>query len=407
MVPDAIDVPAAPRAVPLGIYVHVPFCARRCGYCAFVTTAPGDGVAAEDWDRTHRRWARAATAEVATADRLLGDDRPSLTSVYFGGGTPTAVDPGLLADVLRSIRDHFEVRPDLEVTVEANPDGLRDGQLDRLVGAGVTRCSFGLQSAVPRVLELLDRTHPPELAVAAVEAARRAGAAHVGLDLIHGTPGETPEDWAASIELALGCDIDHLSAYALGIEPGTRLAARVRRGALPPPDPDEAADRYEQLDRMCRAAGFEWYELSNWARSPGARSRHNLLTWRDQNWWGVGPGAHSHVGDVRWWNHTDLATWAGAATDGGLPASGGEHLGRGQRRAERIMLGIRLAEGLPVRPRDAGTDVAQRHDSVDVDRAVLAGLVDDGLLEHSADRIRLSDRGRLLGDLVVRRLLEV
>ena len=395
MLPTDADVPAAPGDVPLGLYVHVPFCARRCGYCAFVTTAPGDGVPRSDWSRTHQQWAAAAVAEVATADRLLGADRPALTSIYFGGGTPTAVDATLLVQVLDAIRERFDVRSDLEVTVESNPDGLVPGQLETLVGAGVTRCSFGLQSAVPRVLDLLDRTHPPELAIAAVDAARRAGARHVGLDLIYGTPGERPEDWAATVDLALGCSIDHLSAYALAVEPGTKLAARVRRGDLPVPDPDEAADRYLVIDDACRHAGMDRYELSNWSRGESARCRHNLLTWRDHHWWGVGPGAHSHIGDHRWWNHADLGRWSAAALAAELPAAGGERLDAAQRRTERVMLGLRLTEGLPTADADGPT----------LDPAEVHALVAEGLVDVGDERIRLSDRGRLLADHVVRRLL--
>jgi len=393
--PTATTVPAAPGDVPLGLYVHVPFCIRRCGYCAFVTTAPGDGVSETDWDRTHQVWAEAAMAELATADRLLGADRPALTSVYFGGGTPTAIDPALVARILDAVRARFDVCHDLEVTIEANPDGLRSGQFERLVEAGVTRCSLGLQSAVPRVLDLLDRTHPPELAAAAVEAARRAGVHHVGLDLIYGTPGERPEDWAASIDLALGCGIDHLSVYALAIEPGTKLAARVRRGDLRAPDPDEAADRYLTVDRACRDAGLHRYELSNWAREESARCRHNLLTWRDHHWWGIGPGAHSHVGDHRWWNHSDLGVWSRAAVAGDLPAEGGEVLDDDQRRTERLMLGLRLDDGIPSTDEGGPT----------VDPEAVRSLVEDGLIEADGTRVRLSDRGRLLADHVIRRLL--
>ena len=373
----------------LGLYVHVPFCARRCGYCAFVTYAPDELTA----DQTHRRWADAALAEVAVADRelrrLLDEDLPALTSVYVGGGTPTAVEPGLLVGVLDEVRRRFAVRTDLEVTVEANPDGLADGRLDALRSGGATRVSFGMQSAVPRVLRLLDRTHDPDRVPLAVEAARRAGFEHVSLDLIHGTPGERPEDWATTVDAALATGIDHLSAYALAVEPGTKLAARVRRGELPPPSPDDAADRYEVVDRRCEAAGLRWYELSNWARSPSARSRHNLLYWRDRDWWGVGPGAHSHVGDLRWWNEAGLDAWAGAALAGRSPAAGREVLTDDERRTERLMLGIRLAEGVPASWAAPGTAEELRG---------------DGLVDVAGGRISLTPAGRLLADLVVRRL---
>jgi putative oxygen-independent coproporphyrinogen III oxidase len=376
----------------LGIYVHVPFCARRCGYCAFVTFAPGPATA----EAAHRRWTDAAVAEVAVADRELGPDRPPLTSVFLGGGTPTAVAPALLEEVLDEVRRRFEVAGDLEVSVEANPDGLADGQLDELAALGVTRVSFGMQSAIPRVLELLDRTHNPESVPRAVEAARAAGIASVSLDLIHGTPGETAADWDRTIDAALSLDPDHLSAYALGVEPGTKLAARVRSGELPEPSPDEAAERYEALAARADAAGLRWYEVSNWARTPGDRCRHNLLYWRDDDWWGIGPGAHSHVGDRRWWNLAGLEEWAETALAGRVPVAGSEVLTSEQRALERVMLGVRLAEGLPL-------DVVP-------EPGALPRLVDDGLVVvverdgHGPARLVLTDRGRLLADTVVRAL---
>lgn len=372
--------------VPLGIYLHVPFCIRRCGYCAFVTYAEGE-VGDPD---AHARWARAAVREVALADRVLGPDRPPLTSVFVGGGTPTMLDPAVLAWVLDEVRDRFDAVPDPEVTIEANPDGLRPGQLRALHDLGATRMSFGMQSASPRVLELLDRTHDPDRAPVAVAEARAAGFDHVSLDLIYGTPGERPQDWQRTVDTALACDVDHLSAYALGVEDGTRLAARVRRGELPAPTGDEAAERYEVMDERCATAGLDWYEISNWAAGPGARCRHNLLYWRNHHWWGIGPGAHSHVGGVRWWNHAGLDRWQDALATGGSPAAGHEVLTVSQRRLEGVLVGIRLAEGLDL-------NAVDRRDAV-------PSLLDDGLVRLDGDRIVLTRSGRLLADLVVRRL---
>ena len=364
----------------------MPFCVRRCGYCAFVTYAEGE-VGDPD---AHEHWAGAARREVALADRILGPERPPLTSVFVGGGTPTMLDPALLAGVLATISRHFDTAPDLEVTVEANPDGLRDGQLMRLRHAGATRMSFGMQSAAPRVLSLLDRTHDPERAPLAVAEARAAGFDHVSVDLIYGTPGERPSDWTRSLDAALATDVDHLSAYALGIEPSTKLAARVRRGELPTPSDDEAADRYEVLDATCAAAGLSWYEVSNWARSPSSHCRHNLLYWRNHHWWGIGPGAHSHVGGVRWWNPAGLDDWATPWAEDRSPAAGHEVLDDEQRSMERVLLGIRLAEGL-------AREFVPRPDAVD-------GLIADGLVRVGNDRIVLTTTGRLLADLVVGRL---
>jgi len=386
-----LDLPPPARAevptTPLGLYLHVPFCVRRCGYCAFTTYAEGE-VGDPD---AHRRWAAAARQEVDLADRVLGPDRPPVHSIYVGGGTPTMVDPALLGGVLDHVRRRFAVADDLEVTVEANPDGLRDGQLADLRARGTTRVSFGMQSIVGRVLELLDRTHDPERSLAAVAEARVAGFDHVSLDLIYGTPGERPEDWAATVDAALGTGIDHLSAYALGIEPGTKLAARVRSGALAEPSGDDAAARYEEVDRRCAAAGLDWYELSNWSTGPGAECRHNVGVWQDHHWWGIGPGAHSHVGGLRWWNHPAFGDWQDPLADGRSPVAGWEAPDAGQRVLERVMLGIRLAEGLPVA-------VLPRPEAVD-------GLVADGLVVRRGDRVVLEDRGRMLADLVVRRLM--
>ena len=373
---------------PLGIYVHVPFCVRRCGYCAFNTYA----LDAVGPDAT-ATFVDAAVAEVTLAAAQLGG-RPPLTSVFFGGGTPTTLRAEQLARILDAVRERFEVRPDLEVTVEANPDGLYDGQLAALRDAGVTRLSFGLQSVRPRVLELLDRTHGPDQALQAVRDAHAAGFEHVSLDLIYGTPGEREDDWQATLDAAIDSGVDHISAYALSIEPSTKLAARVRRGALPSPDDDVAAQRYEVAEASLRAAGFEWYELSNWSRSTAGRCRHNLLYWRNQNWWGVGPGAHSHLSGVRWWNLDAPDAWstpllASARADGHV--GGHEVLDVDQREMERVLTGIRLSEGL----------------SVDADsaRRLASNNAVQTLVDSRDGRVHLTREGRLLADEVVRALV--
>lgn len=381
--PDPGDV----ARTPLGIYLHVPFCERRCGYCAFRTVAVG----ARPERRDVRRLLAGVRAELDLADATLGPDRPPLTSLYLGGGTPTMLDPDDVATLMGVVTDRFATSDALEVTIESNPDGLAPGQLSALRSAGVTRVSFGLQSVRPRVLQLLDRTHDPVRALDAVADARRAGFDHVSLDLIHGTPGERPEDWEATLRAAIETGVDHISAYALGIEPGTKLAARVRTGELAPPSSDEAADRYLLADELLARAGFEWYELSNWARTPDARCAHNLLAWRNHHWWGVGPSAHSHVAGRRWWNHDQLDAWADALDAGASPESGSELPDQRARSIEVVMLGIRLAEGLPL---------------VSVpDRAGLARVVDDGLAAVDGDRLVLSLQGRLLADHVVRELV--
>jgi oxygen-independent coproporphyrinogen-3 oxidase len=279
------------------------------------------------------------------------------------------------------------------VTTEANPDSVDERSLALLRAGGVTRVSLGMQSAAPHVLAVLDRTHTPGRAVAAAAAARGAGFEHVNLDLIYATPGETAADFAASLDAAVDAGVDHVSAYALIVEEGTRLAARVRRGELPAPDDDVAAARYEQADEALSAHGLSWYEVSNWAR-PGGECRHNLGYWRGDDWWGIGPGAHSHVGGVRWWNVRHPATYAERLRSGRSPAEGRETLTAEQRHAEDVMLRLRLRTGLPR---------AVVRDDAAVRRAVADGLLDAGTAE--AGVLVLTRRGRLLADAVVRDLV--
>jgi oxygen-independent coproporphyrinogen-3 oxidase len=376
---------AGSGARPLGFYVHVPYCAARCGYCDFNTYVAGPEERA--------RWRDAALAEVALAARVLGGGRP-VDTVFFGGGTPTLLPPEDLLAVLAAIDARLGLRPDAEVTVEANPESVTPGSLAALRAGGATRVSLGMQSASARVLEVLGRAHTPGRAIAAAAEARAAGFAHVSLDLMLGTPGETDADVAASLDAALAAGADHVSLYGLILEPGTRLTARVRRGDLAAPDDDAIARRYEAADARLAAHGFAWYELANWARGAGARCRHNLGYWRGADWWGVGPGAHSHVGGVRWWNVLRPAAWREALAAGRSPAAGRETPGAAARRLEQVMLGVRLAEGLALRDGERATaaDHAAR------------GLLGPGALR--AGRAVLTLRGRLLADAVVRELAQ-
>ncbi|HEX5542703.1 MAG TPA: radical SAM family heme chaperone HemW, partial [Micromonospora sp.] len=282
-----------------GVYVHVPFCASRCGYCDFNTyTAAelGGGGSRESY-------ADSVLAELRLAARVLADSPPAqVDTVFVGGGTPTLLPPDDLARILDGIHGTWGLAEDAEVTTEANPESVTPASLKALRAAGYTRISLGMQSAAPRVLALLDRQHSAGRAPAAAVEAREAGFDHVNLDLIYGTPGESANDFAASLAAVIGAGVDHVSAYALIIEEGTRLSTRMRRGEVPYPSDDVAADRYLAAEAALDAAGFSWYEVSNWARTPAARCRHNLLYWQGGDWWGLGPGAHSHVGGVRWWN---------------------------------------------------------------------------------------------------------
>lgn len=372
---------------PFGFYAHVPFCSVRCGYCDFNTyTADelGPGV-------SRSTYADQAVAEVRLARRVLGQGAPVVETVFLGGGTPTLLPAADLGLILGAIGDEFGLAPDAEVTTEANPDSVDLAYLSALREAGYTRVSFGMQSAVPSVLAVLDRTHDPERVPLVVEAARAAGFDQVSLDLIYGTPGESAEDWGATLDAALACAPDHVSAYSLIVEDGTALARRVRRGELPMPDDDDLADKYVQAEERLVAAGLGWYEVSNWARDDDARCRHNLAYWTGADWWGVGPGAHSHVGGVRWWNVKHPAAYAGRLAAGDSPAHAREVLDAATRRVERVLLEVRLRGGL-----DA---------SLVEDPAVLRGLVADDLVEDRPDRVVLTRRGRLLADGVVHRLL--
>jgi oxygen-independent coproporphyrinogen-3 oxidase len=376
---------------PFGIYVHVPFCTVRCGYCDFNTYTASE--LGDQPGASRATYAEAAIAEIRLARRVLGDRDLPVETVFFGGGTPTLLGAADLASILAAIAAEFGLAPGVEVTTEANPDSVAIWDLTELREAGFTRMSFGMQSAVDHVLHTLDRTHDPLRVPAVVEWSRQAGFEQVSLDLIYGTPGESLTDWAASLEVALGCHPDHLSAYALIVEEGTALARRIARGELAMPDDDDLADKYLLADHRLAEAGLEWYEVSNWARDTGARCRHNELYWTGGHWWGVGPGAHSHVGGVRWWNVKHPAAYAARLGEQVSPAAAREILGAETRRVERVMLELRVRDGLPVLALDAHG------------RASVADLIARELVELHAERLVLTRQGRLLADAVVRDLL--
>ncbi|HWR46896.1 MAG TPA: radical SAM family heme chaperone HemW [Pseudonocardiaceae bacterium] len=374
---------------PFGVYVHVPFCATRCGYCDFNTYTPGELGSSSSLSS----WLDAVRRELDLAARVLGKPVPADT-VFVGGGTPSLLGAGGLAAVLNAIRRSLGLAPGAEVTTEANPESTAPEFFAGIAAAGYTRVSLGMQSAAPHVLAVLDRVHTPGRPVAAATQARAAGIGQVSLDLIYGTPGETSDDLAASLDAVLTAGVDHVSAYALVVEAGTALARRVAHGELPGPDDDVLAERYEQIDTALSTAGLRWYEVSNWATSAESRCRHNLGYWAGGNWWGAGPGAHSHVGGVRWWNSKHPARYAAALQVGCSPAAGREVLSSEERHTERVMLGLRLAAGLPLDVLDASGRAA-------ADRAVTDGLATLTL----GDRLVLTRRGRLLADAVVRDLL--
>ncbi|GAB2475868.1 radical SAM family heme chaperone HemW [Xylanimonas ulmi] len=439
--PWVADRPTAPSPLRgrFGVYVHVPFCSVRCGYCDFNTytaTELGGGA-------SQHSYASTALREVALARRVLdasGVTPRPVSTVFFGGGTPTMLPASDLVRILHGVRDAWglaEASGDgegAEVTTEANPDSVTPASLRELADGGFTRVSFGMQSAVPSVLATLDRTHDPRRIPDVVAWARDAGL-EVSLDLIYGTPGETLDDWRASLEAVLATGVEHVSAYALVVEPGTKMGAQVRRGLLPLPDEDDQATKYELADELLGEAGLEWYEVSNWSK-PGHECRHNLAYWRGDDWWGVGPGAHSYVaaprrsGDargvstgstggmgatggmgvtgepayagVRWWNVKHPRRYAALLEQGRTPGAARELLTAQDDALERVMLGIRLREGLPL---DALTRTG---------RAAVAAMVARGLLDGPAAlgadggvrRALLTLRGRLLADAVVRDLTD-
>ena len=378
---------------PFGFYVHVPFCMTRCGYCDFNTyTAAELGPGA-----SRDSYAGQAIAEIRLARRVLGGAGLPVETVFFGGGTPTLLPPSDLAAILAAIDGEFGLTPGAEVTAEANPETVDERSLAELRAGGVTRVSLGMQSASHHVLGVLDRKHEIGRPERCVAWARSAGFEHVSLDLIYGTPGESDADWIGTVRSAVEAGPDHISAYALIVEEGTRLAARIRRGELPAPDDDVMADRYLAAESLLTGAGLRWYEVSNWAASPGARCRHNLLYWTGGDWWGVGPGAHSHVGGTRWWNVRHPAAYASRIAAGVSPGQGREILTEAERRTERIMLLTRLAAGCPLDELGPGG------------LSAAAAAVSGGLAEpaaHAEGRLRLTPSGRLLADAVIRGLTD-
>jgi len=393
----------------------------RCGYCDFNTYTGGFGPGAQIGD-----YAPSVLAEADLAARVLADAGVSgrlAQTVFFGGGTPTMLDAGELIAILDGLRERIGIAGGAEVTLEANPDTVTREDLRAFADSGFTRVSFGMQSAVPRILAILDRTHTPTRVPLVIEWAKEAGLS-TSVDLIYGTPGESLADWETSVRAALSYDPDHISAYALVVEEGTKMGAQVARGELPTPDPDDEAAKYELVDELLGEAGYAWYEISNFARASASdrasgrasttfehASRHNLAYWRDWDWWGFGPGAHSHVGRMRWWNVKNPGAYAGRLRAGVSPAAAGEILGEEERELERVMLGLRTAEGVEL----DGVPAMAMRDGIVSGLSVcqslsgrVASLISDGFIDGVAaldGRAVLTLRGRLLADYVTRELM--
>ncbi len=358
-----------------GLYVHIPFCLTRCGYCDFNAYAGLDHLSgryvdalADEAEMTKNDW----------ADALF-------VSVFLGGGTPTMLAAGTLDALLTILRQTFRIAADVEITCEANPDTVDQAYLRSLRDAGVTRLSIGVQSFDPAVLRALERLHPADSARAAFHAGRATGFDDINLDLIYGAEGESIESWGATLAEAVALRPDHLSCYALTVEPSTPLGRKVAAGIVRPPEPDAQSRMYELACRALREAGYEHYEISNWAL-PGYRSRHNLGYWQGRPYLGLGAGAHSHRGGRRWWNVRPPAQYIEAVRSGISPVGGEELLSEEDRELERLLLGLRMSDGVPA-------------EWVEMGRA--EPFMAEGLLRADGSRLALTDRGMFVANDVV------
>jgi putative oxygen-independent coproporphyrinogen III oxidase len=377
----------------LSAYVHIPFCASRCGYCDFNTYTAAE-LQRDGTSITAVTYPDRVIAEVNWLRQSNASDDRALSTIFFGGGTPTLIDSKELVRILQSLKTEYGFTDDIEVTTEANPDSVTQQDLETLRAGGFTRISFGHQSSSTKVLALLERTHTPGKTWQAVSDARIAGFEHVSVDLIYGSPGESDEDLSETLDQVAAADVDHVSAYSLIVEPGTRLAARVARGEIPNPSDDVAAHRYELIDSKLQTLGMTWYEVSNWSK-PGGECRHNIAYWRNQDWLGIGPGAHAHTAGTRSWNLKHPAAWAARVDEGVSATADLEVLEPSDINHEDIMLGLRLREGLALSVLgDTGLTQAQL--------AVTEGLLDPA--SFTEGKAVLTFQGRLLADGLVARL---
>jgi oxygen-independent coproporphyrinogen-3 oxidase len=377
----------------LGAYVHVPFCATRCGYCDF-NTYTAQELQRDGTTVSTATYVDRVISEVTRQRTALGNNSQPLTSVFFGGGTPTLLGSTELVRALTSLKKEFGLLANAEITTEVNPDSVNAHDLEILREGGFTRVSFGHQSSAPKVLQLLERTHTPGRTWEAVNWANEAGFEHISVDLIYGSPNETQAELELTLSEVIAADIDHVSAYSLIVEPGTKLAAQVARGEVNAPSDDVAASRYELIDQQLSSAGFEWYEVSNWAK-PGGECKHNLNYWHNQDWIGIGPGAHAHINGLRTWMIKHPAAWAAQVDQNKEPVDGSEVLSAKEIANENIMLGLRLRDGIELATLSpAGIEQANE--------AVTQGLLYSDLF--TLGRVVLTPKGRLLADGLVSRL---
>jgi putative oxygen-independent coproporphyrinogen III oxidase len=384
----------------LSFYVHIPYCVKRCGYCDFNTYTPTDLLSQSSTNNDSASVQTVANGyidlviqEIELARRTVG--KASVPTIFFGGGTPTLLPARDLLRIVDAISGRFSLERRCEITVEANPDSVTKESLATLRAGGINRISFGMQSAVPHVLKVLDRTHRSENLVSATQWAKEVGFDHISVDLIYGTPGESLKDWKDSIDAALALPIDHISAYALIVEHGTKLARQVNSGEITMPDDDETAEKYRMADDSFSQAGFTWYELSNWAR-PGGECSHNIAYWQNSEWWGLGPGAHSHIENSRWWNVKHPNTYRAKITANETPIQEREELSLDNQRTENLMLAIRMKAGIALKNLSEEQCVA-------AEKYVGSEHLDLEKWERGA--LVLTQSGRLIADRIVRELL--
>ena len=378
----------------LAFYIHIPYCVKRCGYCDFNTYTPAELKISTGLEQISNSYIDLLLQEIdSVREQIVGEI--TVPSIFFGGGTPSLMQPNDIGRVISKIKTEFDLPLNSEITLECNPDTVTKDSLENFKKVGINRVSFGMQSAVPHVLATLDRTHKPENLAQATTWANEVGISEISVDLIYGTPGESITDWQTSIDSALALPITHISAYALIIEEGTKLAAQIKRGEVPEVDDDLVADKYLIADEAFKEAGFEWYELSNWSK-PGSESKHNMAYWNGDNWWGAGPGAHSHLNGKRFWNVKHPNLYKERIQNKQSAVADSEVLKKDQIESERLMLLLRLPSGI------------EKQSLNQMQLSELSEFVESGHLDRAnwnQGRATLTLNGRLIADRILRKIL--
>ena len=378
----------------LAFYIHIPYCIKRCGYCDFNTYTPAELKISTGLEQISNSYIDLLLQEIdSVREQIVGEIK--VPSIFFGGGTPSLMQPNDIGRVISKIKNEFDLPLNSEITLECNPDTVTKDSLENFKKVGINRVSFGMQSAVPHVLATLDRTHKPENLAQATTWANEVGISEISVDLIYGTPGESITDWQTSIDSALALPITHISAYALIIEEGTKLAAQIKRGEVPEVDDDLVADKYLIADKAFKEAGFEWYELSNWSK-PGSESKHNMAYWNGDNWWGAGPGAHSHLNGKRFWNVKHPNLYKERIQNKQSAVADSEVLKKDQIESERLMLLLRLPSGI------------EKQTLNQIQLSELSEFVESGHLDRAnwnQGRASLTLNGRLIADRILRKIL--